>query len=78
MGMPQGQLSGDRANLVAILKVLGPLVYGQAFLFGKAISTPILPFLLNAVLTLGALALWLGPFGVAEALVEKDDKGASA
>lgn len=27
-GIPQGQLSGDRSNLIAILKVLGPVVYG--------------------------------------------------
>ena len=41
-GMPQGELSGDRANLTAILKVIGPLLYGQLFVAGKAIGAPAL------------------------------------
>lgn len=61
-GMPQGQLSGDRANLVAILKVVGPLMYGQAYLAGKALGSPTLalplPFMINVLLTVGALVLW--------------------
>lgn len=56
-GIPQGQLSGDRANLIAILKILGPTVYGQLYVRGIRNATPNLPFVLNGVLTLAALAL---------------------
>lgn len=35
VGLSQGQLSGDRANLIAILKVVGPLLYGQLFVQGE-------------------------------------------
>ena len=56
-GIPQGQLSGDRANLIAILKILGPTVYGQLYVRGIRNGTPNLPFVLNGVLTLAALAL---------------------
>lgn len=59
----QGQLSGDRANLFAWLKVLGPLVYGQLYVRGAAASMPQAPFYLNAALTLAALCL--GPFVLA-------------
>jgi len=57
LGIPQGQLSGDRANLVAWLKVLGPLVYGQLYVMGTASGVPTLPFLLNCAFALAALLL---------------------
>jgi len=57
LGIPQGQLSGDRANLVAWLKVLGPLVYGQLYVTGTASGVPTLPFLLNCAFALAALLL---------------------
>ena len=57
LGIPQGQLSGDRANLVAWLKVLGPLVYGQLYVTGTATGMPTLPFVLNCGFALAALLL---------------------
>ena len=56
-GIPQGQLSGDRANMVAILKVIGPLLYGALYVRGKAANLPYLPFVFNVGLSLAALAL---------------------
>ena len=56
-GIPQGQLSGDRSNLIAICKVIGPAVYGQLYVHGKAAGLPTLPFFLNIVLTFTALLL---------------------
>merc|ERR1719174_3652298 len=50
LGIPQGQLSGDRANLVAWLKVLGPLVYGNLYVLGVRAHVPAAPFWLNAAL----------------------------
>ena len=63
-GMPQGELSGDRANLTAILKVIGPLLYGQLFVAGKAIGAPALPFAFNIALT--TAALFLVPYALRE------------
>jgi len=63
LGIPQGQLSGDRANLVAWLKVVGPLVYGALYVRGVSAGVPQAPFLLNVVLT--AAALVLGPIALA-------------
>lgn len=57
LGIPQGQLSGDRANLVAWLKVLGPLVYGQLYVAGTAAGYPTLPFVLNCFFALAALLM---------------------
>ncbi len=57
LGMPQGQLSGDRSNLIAILKVFGPAAYGWLYVRGKAIGRPALPFYFNALLTFGAMVL---------------------
>ena len=56
-GVPQGRLSGDRANLVAILKILGPLVYGKLYVWGRRAARPAAPFHLNIALTAAALAL---------------------
>ena len=61
-GIPQGQLSGDRSNLIAILKVVGPAVYGQLYVRGAAAGVPIAPFLLNLLLTFSALCL--APFAL--------------
>ena len=61
--IPQGQLSGDRANMVAWLKVIGPLLYGQLYVRGSGIGLPQSPFILNAVLC--AVALFLGPMVLA-------------
>ena len=71
-GSPQGQLSGDRSNMIAILKVLGPAVYGSLFLRGKAAGLPGLPFVLNLALTLGALLL--APLALAGAGEEESER----
>jgi hypothetical protein len=54
-GIPQGQLSGDRSNLIAILKVLGPAVYGALYVRGQGAGLPSLPFFFNLLLTFCAL-----------------------
>ena len=63
LGIPQGQLSGDRANLIAWLKVVGPLLYGTLYVRGSAAGLPQAPFLLNVALCLAALLL--GPIALA-------------
>ena len=72
-GIPQGQLSGDRSNLIAILKVVGPAIYGNLYVRGKALGVPILPFVLNLVLTFSALLL--APFALRAAEAAEGDKG---
>ena len=69
-GIPQGQLSGDRSNMIAILKVLGPFVYGSLFVRGKAAGAPALPFVLNLLLTFGALLL--APLALANVAGEEE------
>ena len=61
--IPQGQLSGDRSNLIAILKVCGPAVYGWLYARGASRGLPIAPFLFNIFLTV--TALFLAPFALA-------------
>ena len=56
-GFPQGQLSGDRASLFAILKVVGPQVYGRLFLLGQKLGQPAAPFVLNCILMGAAMVL---------------------
>ena len=74
-GIPQGQLSGDRSNMIAILKVLGPAVYGSLFVRGKAAGLPSLPFVLNLALTFGALLL--APLALAGTSDEEDAAAAA-
>ena len=57
VGMPQGQLSGDRASLFAILKVVGPQLFGRLFLVGQKMGQPAAPFMLNVVLMAMAMVL---------------------
>jgi DHA1 family tetracycline resistance protein-like MFS transporter len=57
LGIPQGQLSGDRANMIAWLKILGPLVYGQLAAHGSTIGAPTAPFCLNVLLALTSAVL---------------------
>ena len=57
-GFPQGELAGERASLMALLKVIGPLLY--SFLYIKGSSTfgaPNLPFLFNIGVCLLALVV---------------------
>eukprot|EP00978_Attheya_sp_CCMP212_P035578 scaffold155559_cov47-Attheya_sp.AAC.2 len=56
-GVPQGELAGERAALVAILKILGPIFYGSLYLHGNRLGLPHLPFLFNMTLTVLALIL---------------------
>jgi hypothetical protein len=56
-GMPLGQLAGDRSNLSAWLKVVGPLLYAQLYLGGLRMGSPQLPFYLNIGLAAAALAI---------------------
>jgi len=57
LGIPQGQLSGDRANLNAWIKVFGPLVYNSLYVQGAKAGVPTAPFALNVVLLLASLLL---------------------
>jgi len=63
--IPQGQLSGDRSNLMAWLKVIGPLLYGQLYVRGVRARVPQLPFVFNILITI--VALFIGPFALAGA-----------
>jgi len=62
LGIPQGQVAGDRSNLIAWLKVLGPIIYGQLYVQGFKAGAPQLPFVLNVILML--VALCLTPFAL--------------
>ena len=55
-GMGQGALAGDRQNLHSLIKILGPMLYGNLFAYGIRIGVPALPFYFSAVV--GTLA-WL-------------------
>jgi len=57
LGVPQGQLSGDRANMMAWLKVLGPLGYGTLYVRGVQAGVPTAPFIANVALTFASLVL---------------------
>mmetsp|Transcript_8105 Transcript_8105/g.17536 ORF Transcript_8105/g.17536 Transcript_8105/m.17536 type:complete len:479 (+) Transcript_8105:144-1580(+) len=52
MGARQGEMSGERASLLALTKVICPLVYGGLYVLGSRIGTPQLIFAFNAVLAL--------------------------
>lgn len=52
---------------MAILKVIGPAVYGQLYVRGKAAGLPTLPFYLNIVLTFAALLLSPAALGAVQA-----------
>ena len=71
LGIPQGQLSGDRANLMAWLKVIGPLVYGALYVRGVNAGVPQTPFFLNVALTIAALVL--GPFALQAGSADQKD-----
>ncbi|KAJ1454879.1 major facilitator superfamily domain-containing protein [Pelagophyceae sp. CCMP2097] len=69
VGMQQGALAGDRANMMAILKVAGPLFYGWLYKAGKGRGVAQLPFLFNCAVTTAALLLGF----VAISAVNEDD-----
>jgi len=54
-GISQGELAGERASLIAMTKVIGPLFYGALYLFGTRIRMPQLIFAFNVLLALLAV-----------------------
>lgn len=59
-GLPQGELAGERASLLALLKVVGPILYSTLYIQGQRwMGTSILPFLLNLGLSVVALIISL-------------------
>ena len=71
LGVPQGQLSGDRANLIAWLKVVGPIIYGRLYVRGVSAGVPQAPFFLNVALCVAALLL--GPIALAAGSADQSD-----
>jgi len=59
-GLPQGELAGERASLLAMLKVLGPIVYSTLLVQGERwLGTNKLPFFFNIALSVVALMISL-------------------
>jgi hypothetical protein len=57
-GLPLGEMAGERASLVAFLKVVGPILYSTLYLQGQRwLHTSYLPFLFNVCLSLVALVI---------------------
>ena len=50
VGIGQGTLAGDRQNLHALIKVMGPTLYGSLFAFGCRVGRPELPFIFASTL----------------------------
>jgi hypothetical protein len=55
-GFGQGALAGDRQNMHALIKILGPMFYGSLFALGCRCGVPALPFFFAAAV--GSVA-WL-------------------
>jgi DHA1 family tetracycline resistance protein-like MFS transporter len=54
-GVPHGELAGERASLVALLKVIGPILYSALYVQGRGrLGMAHLPFIFNIVLAAGA------------------------
>lgn len=56
-GYKQGSLAGDRQNLHALLKVVGPILYSYLFAVGCRIGRPEFPFLVAATFAATAALL---------------------
>jgi MFS family permease len=57
-GLPQGEMAGERAALVALLKVIGPIWYSTLYLQGQRwMQTHYLPFFFNITLSIMALVM---------------------
>jgi MFS family permease len=57
-GLPQGELAGERASLMALLKVFGPIWYSALYVQGQRwFGQSNLPFVFNIVLSLTALII---------------------
>eukprot|EP00980_Cylindrotheca_fusiformis_P012034 scaffold2855_cov127-Cylindrotheca_fusiformis.AAC.2 len=50
-GIPIGELAGERASLIALVKVIGPILYSALYVHGKRIwNIASLPFIFNSIL----------------------------
>jgi hypothetical protein len=50
-GIPIGELAGQRASLIALVKVIGPIWYSTLYVQGQRLwNIPSLPFMFNACL----------------------------
>jgi MFS transporter, DHA1 family, tetracycline resistance protein len=57
-GLPQGELAGARASMIALLKVIGPIWYSVLYVQGRAtLGLHFLPFLFNVALGVGSFLL---------------------
>lgn len=57
-GLPQGELAGERASLMALLKVIGPIWYSTLYIQGqRVLGMTTLPFLFNIALSIVALII---------------------
>lgn len=57
-GLPQGEMAGERASLIALLKVVGPILYSTLYIQGQRwMKTSYLPFIFNIALSVVALVI---------------------
>lgn len=57
-GVPQGELAGERASLVAMLKVIGPILYSTLYVQGRGkLGMKQLPFVFNICLAASAFVV---------------------
>lgn len=57
-GVPQGELAGERASLVALLKVIGPIFYSTLYVQGRGkLGVKELPFIFNIGLAVSAFVV---------------------
>lgn len=56
-GANQGELAGERASLLALTKVVGPLIYGGIFFAGSKVRIPQLMFAFDCILAFIALQI---------------------
>ena len=57
-GVPQGELAGERASLVALLKVIGPILYSTLYVQGRGkLGMKQLPFVFNICLAASAFVV---------------------
>lgn len=57
-GVPQGELAGERASMVALLKVIGPILYSTLYVQGRGkLGMRQLPFVFNIILAASAFVV---------------------
>jgi hypothetical protein len=61
LGVPQGQLQGEKASMVALLKIVMPVVYSALYLKGKEWSTS--SMMTNSEGSKLAIRMIMGKFG---------------